>query len=195
MGSFTALSSILPLRNIEIGAGDAAPVRAYKGILLAIKELQRQGSDQDPEYASVPSKVPTPFSINYGGSEGYKFDILVDIDNGITGDYAVTPVGSAVDLGIESAETPALSSRRDIDLSIVFNNSFKYSIDSALAAMAFVEGLEEEVAKEGSGTYADGTYTDQVVGTSGKRTPFSSTYEWTISKTNNAYVLTPTANS
>jgi len=143
----------LPETCIEIGGGDPSPLEALKGLVRSIAEMQVLGLDQDPEYAGVRAEARTPFAINYGGTDGFKFDVLVDIGNGVTGDYEVTPVGAVDDLGIESIGRLALGNRRDVDVAMEYVDATTlYTVQSALAVLEFVGGLEDKALSTGNAT-------------------------------------------
>lgn len=88
---------------------------------------------------------------------------------------------------------PALSTRRliDIDLNVVGDPTHEFNVRSVLAAVNFIEKLEDKVAETGSGAQGDATYTDAVLKGA---TPYE-TFTWTITKLANLYTLTPTVNS
>ena len=83
-----------------------------------------------------------------------------------------------------------LSTRRALDIEIV-DNANLFTVRSVLAALNFVQGLEDKVAQVGVGATADGTYTDAVLN---GFTPYEQ-FTWTIVKLGDVYTITPTASS
>jgi len=85
---------------------------------------------------------------------------------------------------------PALATRRKID-PVLVENGYKFTVRSLLAAINFAQKLEDQVAATGTGSTGDGTYSN--VALKGN-SPFE-TFTWTIQKTGNDFVFTPTATS
>ena len=85
---------------------------------------------------------------------------------------------------------PALATRRLIDPVLVTNTNL-FTVRSLLAAVNFMEKLEDEVASTGVGSTGDATYTNIALR---GHSPFE-TFNWTVQKTGNDYVFTPLAGS
>tara|TARA_R110002167_G_scaffold331706_1_gene538375 strand:+ start:18998 stop:19882 length:885 start_codon:yes stop_codon:yes gene_type:complete len=85
---------------------------------------------------------------------------------------------------------PALANRRLVDPVLVTNTNL-FSVRSLLAAVNFMEKLEDKVASTGSGASGDGTYTNVALN---GHSPFES-FNWTIVKSGNDYTFTPLAGS
>lgn len=83
-----------------------------------------------------------------------------------------------------------ISSRRPIDLTKLTSVN-NVSPKSMMAILNYIDRLEDLVADSGTGTTGD--LTSQTISVRGN-TPFE-THEWTITKSDDAYTLVPTANS
>ncbi len=177
--SIPALSYLPPV-EIVVAAGDTFAIETLKAGLNKVAEMQDRGTP-DGTYTATKCLTDSPFSVAV-------WDIVVAIGD-VAGDYQLT--FSSEEIGeVTSIGRPALSSRRKVDVSIVATTN-EFTVRSAQAALNQVEKFEDAVASTGVGATGDGTYNDlQVKGS----TPFE-TYVWTIQKTDNVYVLTPTANS
>ena len=95
-------------------------------------------------------------------------------------------------LSADAKGRPALSSRRAINFNLDTSDlGFAVTFRSIVSVLRFVEKLEDKVAKTGTSSEADGTYTEvELYGA----TPYES-FVWTIEKLGGAYTVTPTANS
>lgn len=108
-------------------------------------------------------------------------------------DYQAAFVSEVSNLSDDAKGRLALSTRRliDIEMDITTDASFQYSFRSFLAAIKFIESLEDKVAETGVGSTGDATYTAAVLNGA---TPYES-FTWTITKLGNDYSLVPTATS
>jgi hypothetical protein len=91
---------------------------------------------------------------------------------------------------ISTIGRPALASRRVLDIEIV-SGAYEFTVRSAQAVLGLIEQFEDKVASTGVGTTNDGTYTDVLAN---GPTPYNQ-YVWDVTKADNVYTLTPTANS
>ena len=105
-------------------------------------------------------------------------------------DYELEFDAEDVDV-VDTLGRPALATRRVLNIDVAPYNDYAFTVRSLLAAVKFIEKLEDKVASTGDGATGDGTYT----GTAVKgNTPFK-TYTWDIVKSGDDYTLTPTENS
>lgn len=170
----------LPPAEIVVAAGSTFSIDSLKAGLEKVAQMQEEGT-ADGTYSAVKCNMNNPFS-------SCTWDIVV-ADGNIAGDYQLT--FDSEDIAVVSTiGRPALSSRRAVDISIVATTN-EFTVRSAMAVLSFVEQLEDDVASTGVSATGDGTYTNHVV--SGTN-PYES-FTWTVAKTANAYVLTPTASS
>ena len=178
-----AALTFLPPVSISVAAGSSFSVDALKGGLNKVAQMQEEET-VDGTYTAVRSRLNQPFAIS-------NWDIVV----GGTGTTFALTFSSEDVPESESLGRPALSSRRPLDIEIV-PGAFTFSVRSALAALNFVLRAEDLVAQSNDGTGVDGTVGDGTFTAIPLRgnTPFE-TFEWTVTKADNVYTLTATANS
>jgi hypothetical protein len=180
--AFTTIPALsyLPPVEIAVAAGSTFSARSLNALLNKVAQMQDQGTPNGT-YNNERCNTTSPFS-------QATWNIVVNIGDA-GGDYQCTFV-SEVDPQSDPIGRPALSSRRDLDISIVANGN-EFTVRSAQAALNQVLKFEDKVAQTDNGAQGDGTYTDLPIN---GPTPFEQ-YVWTIQKTGNVYVLTPTVNS
>ena len=175
-----AALAYLPPVEIVAAAGSTYSIESFKAALNKVAQMQEEET-ADGTYSAEKCLMDNPFS-------SCTWDIVVAIGN-VAGDYQLTFDSESIST-VTAIGRPALASRRAVDIAIVATTN-EFTVRSAMAAVNFVEMLEDRVAETGTGSTGDGTYTDTVVY---GNTPFES-FTWTIAKAGNVYTLTPTANS
>lgn len=179
MSKGIAALSYLPELEVNITSSTASP-EAIKAAVKKIGQFQQEGT-ANGTYTGVQVGVGTPY--NKVVATYVLASNVSDVTLEITASGSDLPVAG----GLNRA---ALSTRRDITVS-TSEDPENCTVRSMLAALSFVQKLEDQVASSGDGATGDGTYTD--ISVKG-HTPYES-YVWTVVKSGSTYTLTSTANS
>jgi hypothetical protein len=132
----------LPAINIEAPSGDSVAIESLKGALYKIAEMQKD-EVADGAYTNVKGASADPFNSSL-------WDVTI-----ATGTYTLAFVSEIITLNSGLYKNPALSARRPLDIEIVANAN-AHTVRSALAALKFVDKLEDIAAVSG---FASGTVT------------------------------------
>lgn len=179
MGKGIPAFSYLP--PLEIFLDDFSPC-STESIITALEHLAQEQANGlvDGTYTERLS-MNTPYTTCDWG-------YIVQLGN-VAGDVAVVSVGENTE-STDAIGRAGLTTRRKVDVGTTVTGQ-EYTIRSLIAAINFIEKLEDEVAETGSDASTDGTYTDILL--SGP-TPYRQ-YKWTITKLGIVYTITPTSES
>lgn len=175
------ISGLSYLPPLEIHLDDFAPC-STESIKSALQHVARMQADGlvDGTY-NERLTMNTPYSTCDWG--------LVVQQGNVAGDVLLVSVTEDTQ-STDSIGRAGLTTRRKVDVGTSINGN-EFTVRSLLAAINFVDKLEDEVAETGSEVSTNGTYTDILL--SGP-TPYRQ-YKWTIVKSGIVYTLTPTTES
>lgn len=174
-----AALTYLPQTEVTVTAAGAHSIEAIKMVANKIATMQEQGTP-DGSYASERCRGNNPYDIALWN---------IDVTLGASPEYVVEFVSEEVSEALTIGRA-ALSTRRPVIVGLLANGNL-FSVRSLLAAINFVEKLEDKVAEDDDSAVGDDVYTD--ISLRGF-TPYEN-FVWTIEKAGDTYTLTPTVNS
>lgn len=179
MGKGISGFSYLPPLEIQLGDFSPCSTESIKSALQHVARLQAEGL-VDGTY-NEKLTMNTPYSTCDWG--------LIVQQGNVAGDVVLVSVAEDTQ-STDAIGRAALTTRRKVDVGTTVNGN-EFTVRSLLAAINFIDKLEDEVAETGSDVSTDATYTDILL--SGP-TPYKQ-YKWTIVKLGIVYTLVPTTES
>lgn len=174
MGKGIAALAYLPEINISIDGTGGGSIETMKSVAKLVAKFQNEGT-ADGTYNAVKEKSLTPY-------------------HSVAADVVVSGSGESISATLVPSDTEeldytdalgraALSTRREISFEYAANAT-PQTVRGILAALNYVEKLEDVVASEDSDTSTNGTFNIEAKG----HTPYDR-YPFTIVKSGNAYTL------